>query len=187
MGSGGGTSSGLGAQWVWDRRDHEFFPEKGLYIQAEAVWNDGAFGSDFGYGRYKVDARHYFRLGAERVVAAQLLGDFSSGKAPFYDLPMVGGGSTLRGYYHGRWRDDVVVSAQGEIRWPLRGRFGAVGFAGVAEVAPRMSAVDLQDLKFAGGAGLRFRFNRAEKVNLRADVGFGSGSAGLYFGLEEAF
>ena len=187
VGSEGGLSSGFGLQWVWDRRDHEFFPEKGLYLQAEALWYAGAFGSDFGYGRYKVDVRHYFRLGPERVIAAQVLGNFASGQAPFYDLPMVGGGNTLRGYYQGRWRDDVVISTQAEVRLPIRGRFGGVVFAGLAEVAPRLSAVSLDNLKFAAGGGLRFRFNQAEKVNLRADVGIGAGSSGLYFGLEEAF
>jgi len=187
VGSNGGLSSGLGLVWVWDRRDHAFFPEHGIYYQVEAVWNASAFGSDFDYGRYEVDLRNYFRLGPERVIAAQLFGSFASGDAPFYDLPMMGGGSIMRGYYQGRFRDNVLLAAQVEVRWPLFGRFGAVGFAGLAQVQPRFGEFNFDDMEPSVGGGLRFRFNKAEKVNLRADIGFGAGSPGIYFGLEEAF
>ena len=187
VGSNGGLSSGLGLVWVWDRRDHVFFPEHGIYYQAEAVWNTSAFGSDFEYGRYKVDLRQYFRLGPERVIAAQLFGSFATGTAPFYDLPMMGGGSIMRGYYQGRYRDNVLLAAQAEVRWPLRGRFGVAGFAGLAQVQPRFGELNFGDLEPSYGGGLRFRFNKEEKVNLRADIGFGAGSPGIYFGLEEAF
>jgi hypothetical protein len=44
------------------------------------------------------------------------------------------------------------------------------------------------DLKYSYGAGLRFRFNEEQKVNLRVDIGFGNdGNMGVYFGIEEAF
>lgn len=187
VGANGGLSSGLGLVWVWDRRDHVFFPEHGIFYQAEAVWNASAFGSDFGYGRYKVDLRQYFRLGPERVIAAQLFGSFATGKTPFYDLPMMGGGSIMRGYYQGRYRDNVLLAAQAEVRWPLFGRFGVAGFAGLAQVQPRFGDLTFGDVEPSIGGGLRFRFNRAEKVNLRADIGFGAGAPGIYFGLEEAF
>ena len=187
VGSNGGLSSGFGLVWVWDHRDHAFFPEHGIYYQVEAVWNASVFGSDFGYGRYEVDLRNYFRLGPEQVIAVQLFGSFASGDAPFYDLPMMGGGSIMRGYYQGRYRDNVLLAAQAEVRWPLFGRFGAVGFAGLAEVQPRFGKFSFDDLEPSVGGGLRFRFNQAEKVNLRADIGFGAGSPGIYFGLEEAF
>ena len=187
IGSNGGLSSGLGLVWVWDRRDHVFFPERGIYYQVEAVWNNSVFGSDFDYGRYEVDLRNYFRLGPEQVLAVQLFGSFASGDAPFYDLPMMGGGTIMRGYYQGRYRDNVLLASQAEVRWPIGGRFGVVGFAGLAEVQPGFGSLSFSDLEPSLGGGLRFRFNREEKVNLRADIGFGAGAPGVYFGLEEAF
>jgi len=43
-------------------------------------------------------------------------------------------------------------------------------------------------VKLSVGAGLRFLFNKEEKVNLRMDIGIGqNGNTGIYFGLEEAF
>jgi hypothetical protein len=36
--------------------------------------------------------------------------------------------------------------------------------------------------------GLRFLFNKKQKINLRMDLGFGQdGNSGVYFGIEEAF
>ena len=44
------------------------------------------------------------------------------------------------------------------------------------------------DSKQSYGAGLRYMFNKKQKINLRMDVGFGeNGSSGVYFGIEEAF
>ena len=43
------------------------------------------------------------------------------------------------------------------------------------------------ETEFAVGAGLRYLFNKEEKVNLRVDFGVGRNTTGVYFGLEEAF
>lgn len=37
------------------------------------------------------------------------------------------------------------------------------------------------------GAGLRFKINRKENVNVRVDYGFGNGQQNLYFFIAEAF
>ena len=43
-------------------------------------------------------------------------------------------------------------------------------------------------MKYSYGLGLRFLFNKQQKINLRMDIGFGSdGSRGIYFGIQEAF
>ena len=47
---------------------------------------------------------------------------------------------------------------------------------------------NMKDLKYSYGAGLRFLFNKEQKVNLRMDIGIGqNGNSGVYFGIEEAF
>ena len=63
-----------------------------------------------------------------------------------------------------------------------------MAFAGVGDVfGSDASDVSLDELKYSYGLGLRFLFNRQEKINLRADFGFGQDTRGVYFGLEEAF
>jgi len=51
-----------------------------------------------------------------------------------------------------------------------------------------MLEYDFNTMKYSYGLGLRFQFNKKQKVNLRADIGFGNdGNRGIYFGIEEAF
>jgi hypothetical protein len=51
-----------------------------------------------------------------------------------------------------------------------------------------MLEYSLNQIKYSFGAGLRFRFNQKEKVNLRMDIGMGPHkNMGVYFGIEEAF
>jgi len=37
------------------------------------------------------------------------------------------------------------------------------------------------------GFGIRFRFDELEKVEVRMDVGFGKGTSGIYFDINQAF
>ena len=61
-------------------------------------------------------------------------------------------------------------------------------FAGAGNVADELLNFIFSDMKYSYGAGLRFRFNEKQKVNLRVDLGFGNdGNRGIYFGIEEAF
>ena len=76
---------------------------------------------------------------------------------------------------------------QAEYRQVLSGRWGFVVFAALGDVASDLTRFQGSDFKLAGGAGLRFLFNKEEKVNLRVDFGVGRNTTGVYFGLEEAF
>lgn len=64
---------------------------------------------------------------------------------------------------------------------------GLVGFAGLGNVAPRPWALELDQLKYSYGAGLRYRVRPREATNIRMDVAFGQGTSGLYFTAREAF
>jgi len=186
-GSEGGTSSGLGFIWVWDNRNHIFYPNRGGFHQVKAIFYAASLGSDFRYNRFEVDLRQYVSLKQDRVWAFQLFASMATGSAPFYDLPALGGPKIMRGYYQGRYRDALYLAGQVEYRTPVWRRFGLVGFAGIGDVAPEFRDLRLRDFKTSLGFGLRFLFNRAEKVNIRADFGFGRGTTGVYFNLEEAF
>jgi hypothetical protein len=93
----------------------------------------------------------------------------------------------MRGYYDGNFRDRNVIILQTEYRLPLFWRFGAVGFAGVADVAHRFRDFKFDNLKHSIGFGLRYLFNKREKMYVRFDMGFGKGVSGFYFSVFEAF
>jgi hypothetical protein len=73
-------------------------------------------------------------------------------------------------------------------RYPLRWRFGLVGFAGGGDVFYSPGKFSLKSLKPSYGFGLRFAVVPAEKINLRMDFGFTNESfAGPVFTIGEAF
>jgi hypothetical protein len=171
---------------TWDTRDVFFFPTRG-----SAVWlNVGrALGVPWAtnqFTRLSLDARRYQPLGAGHVLAVQGFGVTTSGNVPIDNLPTLGGASLLRGYFAGRFRDKAALALQTEYRTPTWRRLGAVAFAGGGAVGPRLDALRMDDLRTAWGLGVRFSLNE-DRLNLRIDRGFGSGSRGIYITAGEAF
>ncbi len=188
VGMEGGFTSGLGFDLVDDSRDAVFYPTTGGYHRLYFIWYTSLFGSDYRFNQIEVDLRRYLPLGKGQVLAFQVYSDMVFGEAPFYDLPALGGGNIMRGYYEGRFRDVNYLAGQVEYRSPRWWRLGAVLFAGVGEVfGSEESTVSFRHIKHSLGGGLRFLFDKDQGINLRVDLGFGWGSSGLYFGLEEAF
>jgi outer membrane protein assembly factor BamA len=187
LGSEGGITSGLGALWEWDRRDSIFYPRTGGLYSFQATFYMKAIGSDFDFNRYTVDLRRYIGLGKKPVLALQLYSDLAYGSPPFYLLPALGGPMIMRGYFTGRYRDYRYLAGQAEYRHMVWRRWGYVVFAGLGEVGERFQDFTLEGTKYSVGFGIRFLFNKAENVNLRADFGFGEDSSGVYFAMEEAF
>jgi outer membrane protein assembly factor BamA len=186
-GNEGGISSGLGLVWLWDNRDNIFFPKKGGYHRLKVVYYQQELGSDFDYNRYEVDLRRYTSMITNWVVAWQVFFSQVGGYAPFYKLSALGGGQIMRGYYYGRYRDKIYLAGQVELRRFFWKRLGGVVFAGMGGVNDDYDRMTLRHTRFSWGGGLRFKFNEAEKVNIRMDIGFGKKVSGVYFGMEEAF
>jgi outer membrane protein assembly factor BamA len=187
-GSEGGITSGFGVDLVRDSRDHTFFPNNGGFHRFNFLWYASFFGSDFDFGEIEVDLRRYFAVAPDQVIAVQLYGEFTTGQPPFYELAALGGSTIMRGYFRGRYRDRHYIATQIEYRAHVWWRFGAVVFGGVGDVfGSSASDLSLANLKYSYGFGLRLLFNRQEKINLRADFGWGRDTRGVYFGLEEAF
>ncbi|RTQ44995.1 hypothetical protein EJV47_26880 [Hymenobacter gummosus] len=182
------TISGLGPAIVHDSRDNILSTYHGNYLDVQGLFNVKGLGSDYTFSRYTLDARHYQPLGSNRTIwASQVYTQFHNGSVPFRELANLGGISLLRGIYEGRFRDRQLIAAQTEIRHHLFWRINVAGFVGAGQVA---SHLDDFGSKFnvAGGAGVRFQFNRRDRINIRFDYGVGSGgSSGLYFGVNEAF
>ncbi|HEX8505040.1 MAG TPA: BamA/TamA family outer membrane protein [Hymenobacter sp.] len=182
--------SGLGPALLYDARDNVLSTFRGNYFEVSALLNRDALGSDYRFSRYQFDARHFRPLtqDSKTIVALQVVGQFQGGYVPFRELANLGGANLLRGYYEGRYRDRQLLAAQAEVRRVLFGRFNGVLFGGVGQVGNTLADFDEGGVKVAGGAGLRFRFNRRDRLNVRLDYGVGSGkSSGVYFGIGEAF
>jgi outer membrane protein assembly factor BamA len=186
-GINGGAVSGLGLVWVWDNRDNVFFPNSGAYTELKSIFYTKDLGSDYTYNWFEFNARRYWAFHPDHVLAVQMYYSRTDGIPPFYKLPALGGSSIMRGYFEGRYRDANYLAVQTEYRQYFWGRFGFVAFIGFGDVSRQVTSFELRHLKTSYGAGLRFLFNKEQKINLRADIGLGPGTSGVYFGIEEAF
>lgn len=188
VGSNGGRVSGLGFGINYDTRSSIFFPTKGWLVDASLYAESRFTGSQFDYRRVSVDAARYFSFkNGKSVVALNAVAIFSFGEVPFHQMPVIGGPKRLRGYFEGKYRDNHLLVLQGEVRLPLFWRFGAVVFGGCGLVAEDFGAFELRHTRPQVGTGLRFVLDKEQKINLRADLGWGYRSRGSYLTFGEAF
>jgi outer membrane protein assembly factor BamA len=195
----GYTTSGVGPALLYDGRDNVLATYRGNFVDAHVLFAGKGLGSDYNFTRYMVDARHFNPLFGSNntILALQFLGQYHTGSVPFREWGGMGatlGGSLynnaylMRGIYEARYRDRQFTTAQAEIRQKLFWRIDGAVFGAVGEVAPALSDYTLDGIRFAGGAGARFRFNRRDRLNIRLDYGVGSGgNSGIIFAVGEAF
>jgi hypothetical protein len=75
---------------------------------------------------------------------------------PFFMLPALGGGSSLRGFSSWRFRDQNSLLLQGEWRIIVNRYLDLAFFYDAGKVAPRTSDIDFKNLKDDYGVGIRF-------------------------------
>ncbi|OWP62122.1 hypothetical protein CDA63_15850 [Hymenobacter amundsenii] len=195
----GYTTSGVGPAILYDGRDNVLATYRGNFVDAHVLFAGKGLGSDYNFTRYMVDARHFNPLFGSNntILALQFLGQYHTGDVPFREWGGMGatlGGSLynnaylMRGIYEGRYRDRQFTTAQAEIRQKLFWRIDGALFGAVGEVAPNIDDYTFDGLRYAGGGGIRFRFNRRDRLNIRLDYGVGSGgNSGIIFAVGEAF
>ncbi|MBC7776708.1 MAG: BamA/TamA family outer membrane protein [Phycisphaerae bacterium] len=185
-GADGGISSAVGPVWISDSRDNSFYPRSGWLAEVALTGEGKLTGSDFKFARCSLDVARYFSFG-KNVLAVNGIAAFTVGEVPFFQFPQIGGPRRLRGYPDGKYRDRHMVIAQTEFRFPIVWRFKGVVFAGGGTVFGK--AGETAKFRPNAGAGLRFEFDRRQKLHLRFDygIGEGKGNSGVYVTLGEAF
>jgi len=186
-GATGSRVGGLGLVLRRDTREQHFNPHDGSLLELTALRYHDLDGAPFRYDRSDLDWRWYIPLGMRQVLGLQALAQSIAGEAPFSALPRLGGKFLFRGLFEGRYRDKNLLVVQAEDRIHVFGRLGATVFASYGDVAERPRAFTLRTFKRAGGFGLRYAYNRRERINVRLDVAFAPGSHGIYFSAGEAF
>lgn len=181
--------SGLGMSITYDSRNHAFWPNKGLFAQLYFNHYSPVTASEYSFTNIVADLRRYIPAGRNAVFAAQAWVFSNIGShVPLRSQAAFGGDNIMRGYYQGRFRDNQQFAVQGEYRRAVYKRFGLVAFAGFGNVAHTIDGLNLRNLKYSIGGGMRYALNKSEKLNLRIDYGIGKGiNRGLYFQLGEAF
>jgi len=189
-------TSGVKANVMVDTRDNLANAYKGVYAYASFRWNPNLSRSSQGSLMTMYDFRYYLGLSKARprmVLAFWSYGTFVlDGNVPYLALPSIGWDTynrSGRGYIQGRYRGLDMIYNETEFRFPLSGD-GFLG--GVVFLSGTMAKSTTQDLfdkiAPAAGAGIRLKMDKAARINLTVDLGYGlDHSSGIYFGMQEAF
>jgi outer membrane protein assembly factor BamA len=178
--------NGIGIPLNFDSRDNIFRPSTGYNIEWRYIHNTEWLGSDLEFSFLDLYFNGYHSLSEKSVFAWRATVYTGFGDVPFEALRVVGR-TDIRGYTQGEYRGEQVYSAQTEYRSTLKGKWGYVGFFGVAVAVnpdePEPSSGILPGL----GAGLRYMLVEQKKVGIGLDVAVGKGDWGIYFRMGEAF
>lgn len=189
-GADGSTNFAVGIGTVYDSRPNMLNTRDGWFAELSWLHYSKTLGSDHAFDGFFAEVRRYRQLNKNAVFAWQAAGNVVLGDAPFNMLSLMGNESLLRGYYTGRYRDRHYYAAQAEYRFlpfPFSKRFGATGFVGMGAVAPTISSLTLQNLRLAGGAGVRYFIFPQKDIFVRLDAGFTREGVSFYIFTGEAF
>ena len=181
--------NGLGLKLAWDSRDNFYYPRRGVFgnIQYFTFPTGELFGNEDESQQIDIDYNHYWGLRSDQdVLAARVFVGLGIGELSFNQQYIVGR-VDIRGYTQGEFRGDYLLAAQAEYRWNFSGRWGAVGFAGLATVYEGINESDNGRILPGAGAGIRFTAFEDNHMNVGLDAAVGDGDWGLYFRIGEAF
>jgi outer membrane protein assembly factor BamA len=172
----------------YDSRNHAYVPDRGSLFRIRMSNFDTRLGGNYNFHTLEIDFRKFIRVTKKSIFAVQSFSTFNFGDTPYRNLAILGGNSMMRGYFAGRYRDQKFAGMQAEYRFPIKGRFGGVAFAGVGQVANSFGDFGFDKLKPSIGTGIRAAVLRKEKLNLRFDIAAGSGgTVNYYVVLAESF
>jgi hypothetical protein len=166
-----GIQSGAGLKLLMEGRDNRLNAKHGFYTDISYQVYRKDLGGDYNYDLFQADFRYYTPLYKRIILATQVRTESRTGNVPLQSLAMIGGDYTMRGIYRGRFRDNVSVDGQMEVRFPLFWIFSGVVFNGIGEVAPSYEKLNSKGIHYTYGAGLRVKMDTKHDVNLRFDVG----------------
>ncbi|WP_442589919.1 BamA/TamA family outer membrane protein [Pedobacter sp. AW31-3R] len=193
-GKPGGSVVYLGVSQTYDTRNSNNYPTKGFFGRVSYQYAPDLFGgNDFTGSQVRVVIRNFWPLAKKLVLGVNgIYYTVQSKHTPFYLLPQLGNDEIMRGYYSGRYRDENLLAAQTELRYRFSNRFGLVAFAGGGRVYEN-GGFSFKQFKPSYGAGLRYFYDPAKGLSVRADYGAGekrpgeARQSGFYLSLAEAF
>lgn len=182
-----GRQSAIGVKVLIEGRDNRLNGKSGYFIDASFRVFDDAIGSEYNYTFFKADLRYYITPNKNLTIASQLRTESKNGDVPVQSLALMGGDYSMRGIYRGRFRDNVAVDMQTELRFPVFWILGATVFGGLGQVAPEYGALQMNQFHYVYGAGLRLKVDSKHDVNLRFDIGFSEDQTIFIMNFAEVF
>jgi hypothetical protein len=143
------SSRSVGANFLinYDTRNHVINPSSGRILQLNSFFYREFLGSKTDFEVYDLVYSEYMPIPRySDVLAWQIRSRLTHGDVPWDQFSKIGGGSSLRGYNIGRYRDKQMILSQVEYRMDLSGRHGLVYWAGAGMVADQVNDFSLQEI-----------------------------------------
>jgi len=196
--------SGIKASLIYDSRDNPFDPTKGWLAGVTSKISNEFLGSDINFMKSSFYINKYTELTKGLVLATSLRGGWAWLYGKTEDLPIseryfLGGRDTVRGYAQntlGPKKDNQPTGGNAflmgnlEFRTYLGKNFFIVNFLDFGNVWKRVGDVDISNLKYTTGVGLRYktpvgplRIDYGYKLNRQAGESHGE----IHFSIGHAF
>jgi outer membrane protein assembly factor BamA len=153
----------------WDRRDDSIYPTSGSNLAFSAYQNE-IENSGRDYQKAVLLADYYTSVFSRGVIAARLAGCTATDGTPFFDLCSLGGTDAFRGFSITQNLGEDLLSLQVAYRGLIGERFGYAVFMGAGQVTTRLSAVEGDKTRYAGGIGARYRLTEKFPLDFSVDV-----------------
>lgn len=179
-----------GGYLEFDGTDYRAGPRKGTYMLAGFNHYVDQTEGRYSFGRLDADFQEYIPFfNRRRVIAIRGKANLtytSAGQAvPFYMQPVLGGSDDLRGFRPYRFYGDNLMVWNTEYRWEVFSGMDMALFFDAGKVSNKRSQINFHDLETTAGFGLRF--NSANAVFVRLDVGFSHEGFQVWFKFNDIF
>ncbi|GBF51701.1 outer membrane protein [Leptospira ryugenii] len=179
----GGFVNTLRAGIVYDTRDFEPDPNRGIFMEYTHERAVKQLGSDYQFNRNTASARFFYspfpRTFQKLVIAGRATFTQTNGEAPFYEYRNIwgtesnqvglGGRTTLRGFKPERFIGPAMAFGNLELRWKFASvatktstfDFQLVPFVDFGRVWDHYSRANFKDYKYSYGLGFRIPWNQS--------------------------
>ena len=202
----GGWISLIQGALIYDTRDFEPDPTRGVYFEIANEFSNPGIGSAYAFNKVFIQGKGYLKLpwGSRTVLAGRFgIGNIFGENAPFFEfqdqwspdgsINALGGRQSLRGYRPNRFLARSMWFANMELRirlfdftlWNEHFGVGIAPFLDVGTVRDNWLALNFERLRFSYGGGLRIAWSQSTMISL--DYGRSSEDQLVYFGLGQIF
>jgi len=140
--------SNLGLVVAHDTRDFIYNPYHGDLMNFRAIFYRDAWGSDFEFDDYQFEFTKFFNVDTTRVIAGRISGFVATGEVPFEGQHVVQR-DDIRGYTNGKHRANQLYALQAEYRWNFYGKWGMVGFGGIAASVDKLNEITFNGFQWS--------------------------------------
>jgi hypothetical protein len=170
-------NSGIGVIAEYENYDNILSPNKGLRLNVNYLQFAKILGGDRDFGRLTSFLHYYIPTIKNKLNSGlRLETQFATGDAPFYMKPFV----YMRGIPAMRYQGEITALAETEQLFLLTGRWGLVGFGGIATTYNSEENINNLPLVWNYGAGFRYLIARQLGLRMGIDVAKSNNDWGIY-------